>query len=153
MDTYSYFGETLMVEKSNEGEILSPSEIEELNQIFTLLRTLKGLSREQATAELALRLTDPEYVKFTSNVTPDEVEAIAEEFVIAQRYRHARHLTDYATEELILRCSCNGWRARQQENIVIEGKRAEKVGFFSKFMQRFQGKREGIEIEDRRVEF
>lgn len=126
--------------------------IDELKDIFSLLREIKGLSKEQALAELALRLTDPNYVKFMSNLTPYEAETMAEEFVIAQRYRYAAHVADYTMEELILRCSTGGWRARQHENMIVEGKRAERVGFISRFMDRFRRKEEPG-VEERRVEF
>lgn len=133
------------------AEELTQEDLEELREIFAFLRELRGLDKEQAMAELALRLTDPEYVKFTSIVTLEEAEAMAEEFVIAKRYRHAQHIADYALEELILRCCQNGWRGRQYENMIVEGKKAEKVGLMKRAWQRLTGKPE-LAVEERRLE-
>lgn len=125
-----------------------------LKEIVDFIKEILGTSREEAQAIAMKILANPDskQIKYVSNVSPEEASAMAEELVISKRYRYAKHVADYTIEELFLRCSVQGWRGRQLENMVIEGQKAEKVGFFGRFLRRFKRKGEEIGIENVRLE-
>jgi len=121
--------------------------IEDLKKVLTILKELKGITREEALAQAIGKMVDPNLIEYFTLLNVGEDDVYSTMLMISQRY-DIIWLQDFVRQKLKLRTSIGGWRAKQFTSIVTEGKKQEKVwfGFFRKL---FRKPKEKEELEDR----
>jgi len=104
-----------------------------------VLKIIGITTKEEALAHSISEMTDESKIHYFTYLYPLEDENIAELLEIAEDYK-----LDFLRKEMIyflkLRCSLLGWRSKQFENIIREGKKpTEKT---KKLLSRLRRKKE-----------
>jgi len=120
-----------------------------LEKVLSLLKELKGISKDEALAQIPNLMVDDRYLYYFTLLVAGEDDDIALTKIIAEDFE-LDWLDRWITIKLKLRTSVGGWRSKQYTTMVTEGKKSERqwLGFFKKLFRR-ESREEKTELEER----